>query len=72
MSDAEKFERMKSALSWALSELYTLKQYMERPENGEWGGECRVCRQEWFDERELVELDNARQVLVACGGNIKL
>lgn len=70
MTDAEKVARLSEALAWALCELYGLKTYMARSERGEHGVECAVCMAEWFDEPDLIEMDNARQVLNACGVSI--
>lgn len=66
MSDAEKIARLKEALAWSLCELYGLQEYMKRPENGEYGVECAVCRSEWFEADDLLEMDNARQLLNVC------
>jgi hypothetical protein len=63
MSDAEKIEKLKAALSWALSELYGLQTYMERPENGDYGVECAVCRSEWFEPGDAERLDQYRNLL---------
>jgi hypothetical protein len=71
LTDAEKIMRLTNALSWALCELYGLKHYMARPENGDYGVECAVCRSEWFADEDLIEMDNARQVLIAAGGTLQ-
>lgn len=63
MSEAEQIARLKESLAWCLTELYGLKKYMERPENGGYGVECAVCRSEWFEPEDLIEMDNARQLL---------
>lgn len=70
MTDAEKMARLREALSWCIGELYGLKTYMARPERGEYGVECAVCRNEWFEQEDLIELDSARQILIATGGNV--
>lgn len=67
MTDGEKIARLSESLCWALAELRGLKTYMDRPERGEYGVECAVCRNEWFEESDLIEMDNARQLLNACG-----
>ena len=63
MSDAEKIEKLKAALAWSLCELYGLKKYMERPDNGEWGVECAICRREWFEEGDTKMMDEIRSLL---------
>lgn len=70
MTDAEKVARLSELLAWALCELYGLKKYMARPERGDYGVECAVCMGEWFEEGDLIEMDNARQLLNACGGSV--
>lgn len=56
-------EVLREGLAWALCELYALKRYMERPEAGEWGVECSVCRNEWFDPDDIAKLDEIRAAL---------
>ena len=56
-------EVLRNGLSWTLCELYGLKRYMERPEAGEWGVECSVCRNEWFDSDDVAKLDELRAAL---------
>lgn len=63
MTDAEKIEKLKAALSWTLCELYGLKRYMERPERGEWGVECAVCRGEWFEPEDGATMNKFRDLL---------
>jgi hypothetical protein len=63
LTDAEKIEKLKAALAWALCELYGLQAYMQRPENGEWGVECAVCRNEWFEPGEGDKLNECRDLL---------
>ncbi len=63
MSEAEQIARLKEALAWCLTELRAVKLYMERPENGDYGVECAFCRNEWFEPEDLIEMDNARQLL---------
>lgn len=72
MTDAEKVAYLNAALGWCVTELYGLKSYMARKENGEYGVECAVCRREWFDQSGLIELDNARQILEKCGGTLSI
>ena len=52
------------ALAWALLELQNLKDYCERPERGEWGVECSICRNEWFDAETLAKFTEAKAALV--------
>jgi hypothetical protein len=63
VTDAEKIEKLKAALAWALCELYGLQTYMERPENGDYGVECAVCMNEWFDPGDGIKLNEYRDLL---------
>lgn len=60
---ADRIERLERALAKVLPMLTDLDEYMKRPERGEWGVECAVCRNEWFEPGDLAAIEEATAAL---------